>query len=67
MPPGAKRTASRRPDSSAIDCTRLSAMAVKCCSSAAISVGSALAARFSGRSNALVVRGGHVISSDLSP
>ena len=32
-------------------------MAAKCCSSPAISAGSALAARWSGRSNALVVRG----------
>src|SRR5215469_10059053 len=55
MPPGALRPASRRPDRSAIDCSRLSAMAAKCRSSPAISAGSALAERRSGRSNALVV------------
>jgi hypothetical protein len=57
MPPGAWSSASRRSDRSAIDCTRLSAMAAKCCSSPAISAGSALADRRSGRSNALLVSG----------
>ena len=38
------------------------AMAAKCCSSPAISAGSALAARSSGRSNALVVRGSRISS-----
>ena len=55
MPPGALRSASRRPDRSATDRSRLSAMASKCRSSPAISAGSALAARWPGRSNALVV------------
>jgi hypothetical protein len=57
MPPGALRAESRRSDRSAIDCSRLSAMAAKCFSSPAISVGCALGVRWSGRSNALVVRG----------
>lgn len=56
-PPGALRSASRRPDRSAIDCSRHSAMAAKCCSSSATSAGSALGERWPGRSNALVVRG----------
>src|SRR5262249_4066234 len=64
MPPGAFRSASRRSDRSAIDCSRLSAMASKCCSSAAISAGSALAVRRSGRMNALVVTAFIGMSSD---
>src|SRR3954452_2484532 len=56
MPPEAFRSASRRSDRSAIDCSRLSAMAAKCCSSPSISRGSALAARRSGRAQALVVK-----------
>ena len=51
----ALRSASRRPDRSAIDCSRLSAIATKCRSSSAISAGSALRARRPGRSNALAV------------
>jgi len=58
------RSPSSRSDRSAIDCARLSAMAAKCCSSPAISIGSDLRARWSGRSNALVVRGFTFISSD---
>ena len=42
MPPGALRSASSRPDSSAIDCSRVSSIAAKCRSSAAMSAGSAL-------------------------
>ncbi len=56
MPPGDLSAASRRSDSSAIVCSRVSAIAAKCRSSSAISNGSALAERLSGRSNALVVR-----------
>jgi hypothetical protein len=56
MPPGALRSAARRSDRLEIVCSRLSAMAAKCCSSRAIRVGSALGRRWSGRSNALVVR-----------
>jgi hypothetical protein len=56
MPPGALRVASRVADSSAIVRSRHSAMAAKCRSSAAVSVGSALAARRSGRANTLVGR-----------
>src|ERR1700685_2871701 len=54
MPPGAASSVSRRPARSAIDSSRLAAMAAKCCSSSAISAGSALAARRLGRLNALV-------------
>ncbi len=55
VPPGALRSASRRSDSSAIDCSRHSATAAKCRSSRAISFGSALGERRSGRSNALML------------
>src|SRR5690349_21462724 len=55
IPPGAFRSASRRSERSAIVCSRLVAMAAKCASSPAIRTGSALAWRWSGRSNALVL------------
>src|SRR3954452_21950168 len=65
IPPGALRSVSRRWLRSAIDCSTVSAMAAKCCSSAAISAGSAFWVRWSGRSNALVVRRFTGTSSDL--
>ena len=55
--PGARRSVSRRSVSSATVCSSVSANVAKCCSSAAMRVGSALGARWSGRSNALVVGG----------
>ena len=67
VPPGALRAASRRSDRSAIDCSRLSAMAAKCRSSSAISAGSALAARRSGRSNAVVRSGFTSAISEARP
>ena len=49
MPPGALRSASGRSDRSAIDCSSVSAMAAKCRSSPAVSVGSARISRLSFR------------------